>query len=149
MVYIQNGILLSHKENEIPFFYSNIDGPRSHHTKWSKSEVKWSKSLSCVPFFATPRTTHYTGVGSLSLIQGIFPTQGSNPGLSHSKQILYQLSHKGSKSEKDKYHMISLRPGIQNMTQTNLFTKPKRTHRHRKQTVSKRERGWKRDKLGA
>ena len=37
-----------------------------------------------------------TGVGSLSLLQGIFPTQGSNPGLLHCMQILYQLSHKGS-----------------------------------------------------
>ena len=33
---------------------------------------------------------------SLSLLQGIFPTQGSNPGLQHSRQILYQLSPKGS-----------------------------------------------------
>ena len=37
-----------------------------------------------------------TGVGSLSLLQGIFPTQGSNPGLPHCRQIFYQLSHKGS-----------------------------------------------------
>ena len=37
-----------------------------------------------------------TGVGSCSLPQGIFPTQGSNPGLSHCRRILYQLSHKGS-----------------------------------------------------
>ena len=35
-----------------------------------------------------------TGVGSLSLLRGIFPTQGSNPGLLHCRQILYQLSHK-------------------------------------------------------
>ena len=35
-------------------------------------------------------------VGSLSLLQGIFPTQGSNPGLLHCRQILYQLNHKGS-----------------------------------------------------
>ena len=34
-----------------------------------------------------------TGVGSLSLLQGIFPTQGSNPGLLHCRQILYQLSY--------------------------------------------------------
>ena len=34
-----------------------------------------------------------TGVGSLSLLQGIFPTQGSNPGLPHCRRILYQLSH--------------------------------------------------------
>ena len=38
-----------------------------------------------------------SGVGSLSLLQGIFPTQGLNPGLPHCRQILYQLSHKGSK----------------------------------------------------
>ena len=37
-----------------------------------------------------------TGVGSLSLLQGIFPTQGSNPGLPHCRWILYQLSYKGS-----------------------------------------------------
>ena len=37
-----------------------------------------------------------TGVGSLSLLQGIFPTQGSNPGLPHCRWILYQLSPKGS-----------------------------------------------------
>ena len=36
-----------------------------------------------------------TGVGSLSLLQGIFPTQGSNPGLLHRRWILYQLSHQG------------------------------------------------------
>ena len=37
-----------------------------------------------------------TGVGGLSLLQGIFPTQASNPGLLHCRWILYQLSHKGS-----------------------------------------------------
>ena len=37
-----------------------------------------------------------TGADSLSLLQGIFPTQGSNPGLLHCGHILYQLSHKGS-----------------------------------------------------
>ena len=34
-------------------------------------------------------------IGSLSLSQGIFPTHGSNPGLPHCRQILYQLSHTG------------------------------------------------------
>ena len=37
-----------------------------------------------------------TGVGSLSLLQEIFPTQVSNPGLPHCRWILYQLSHRGS-----------------------------------------------------
>ena len=36
------------------------------------------------------------GVGSHSLFQGIFPTQGSNPGLLHCRWILYQLSHQGN-----------------------------------------------------
>ena len=36
------------------------------------------------------------GVGSLSLLQGIFPTQGSNWSLLYCRQILYQLSHQGS-----------------------------------------------------
>ena len=37
-----------------------------------------------------------TRVGSLSLLQGTFPTQGLNPRLSLCRRILYQLSHKGS-----------------------------------------------------
>ena len=41
-----------------------------------------------------------TGVGRLSLLQGIFPTQGSNPGLPHCRRILYQLRHQGSPSGK-------------------------------------------------
>ena len=36
------------------------------------------------------------GVRSHPLLQGVFPTQGSNPGLPHCRRILYQLSHEGS-----------------------------------------------------
>ena len=39
-----------------------------------------------------------TGLGSLSFLQVIFPTQGLNPGLPHCRQILCQLSHQGSPS---------------------------------------------------
>ena len=35
------------------------------------------------------------GVGCHALLQGIFPTQGSNPGLPHCRQIHYHLSHQG------------------------------------------------------
>ena len=42
----------------------------------------------------SPYTVH--GMGSHSLLKGIFPTLGSNPGLLHCRQILYQLSHKGN-----------------------------------------------------
>ena len=37
-----------------------------------------------------------TGVGSVFLLQGFFPSQGLNPGLPHCRQLLYQLSHKES-----------------------------------------------------
>ena len=37
-----------------------------------------------------------TGVGCHFLLQGFFPTQGSNPGLLHCRQMLYRLSHQGS-----------------------------------------------------
>ena len=37
-----------------------------------------------------------TGVGTLSLLQRIFPTQESNRGLLHCRRILYQLSYEGS-----------------------------------------------------
>ena len=64
------------------------------------SEVKW-KSLSRVWLFASPwipwnSPDQNTGVGSRSLLQGIFPTQGLNQGLPYCRWILYQLSHKRS-----------------------------------------------------
>ena len=43
-----------------------------------------------------PRKPKNTGVGSLSLLQGIFLIQESNRGLLHCRQILYQLSYPGS-----------------------------------------------------
>ena len=48
------------------------------------------------------------GVGSLSLLQEIFPTQGLNPGLMRCRQILYQLSHQGSPANV-LFKIISLR----------------------------------------
>ena len=70
----------------------------------SFSEVMWSESHSVVSDSLWPHGLYSpwnspgqnTGVGSPSLLQGIFPTQGSNPGLPNCRQILYQLSHKGS-----------------------------------------------------
>ena len=72
-------------------------------SNWYCTKLSWKwKSLSCVQFFVTPWTVSMEfsrpkyWSGSLSLLQGIFPTQGSNPGLPHCRWILYQLSHKGS-----------------------------------------------------
>ena len=46
-----------------------------------------------------------TGVGNLFLLQGICPTQGSNPGLLHCRRILFHLSHKGNPFNK---HLTNL-----------------------------------------
>ena len=66
------------------------------------------ESLSHVQLFVTPwpvaarllcpwnSSGKNTGVGCHSLLQGIFLTQGSNPGFLYYKQILYHLSHQGS-----------------------------------------------------
>ena len=60
------------------------------------------KSLSCVQLFMMPWTiqsmefSRSNGGRSHSLLQGIFPTQGLNPGLPQCTRILYQLSHRGS-----------------------------------------------------
>ena len=43
-----------------------------------------------------PQKPKNTEVGSLSLLQGIFPTQESNPSLLHYRWILYQLSYQGN-----------------------------------------------------
>ena len=40
-----------------------------------------------------------SGVGCHALLQGIFPSQGLNPGLPHCRQILYHLSHQGSPTQ--------------------------------------------------
>ena len=75
--------------------------PSTHaHVLWMhynqcKVEVVQSRPTLCSPWKSPGQNT---GVGSHSLLQGIFPTQRSNPGLLHCRQILYQLSHKGRPS---------------------------------------------------
>ena len=60
---------------------------------WVKLKVAQSCPTLCSPWNSPGQNT---GVGSLSLLQGIFPTQRLNPRLPHCRRILYQLSHKGS-----------------------------------------------------
>ena len=65
--------------------------------KWNESHSVVSDSLRPYGLYSPWNSPgQKTGVGSLSLLQGIFPTQGLNPGLPHCRQILYRLSHKGS-----------------------------------------------------
>ena len=71
------------------------------HVEWSSVT---SESRSVMPDSLQPHGLYSpwnspgqnTRVGSMSVLQRIFPTQGSNPGLAHCRQILYQLSYKGS-----------------------------------------------------
>ena len=72
------------------------------HSSFLQVKVKW-KLLSRVWLFVphglyNPWNSpgQNTGVGSLSLLQGTFPTQESNQGLLHCRWFLYQLSHQGS-----------------------------------------------------
>ena len=70
----------------------------------TRSWGKWSESLLVVSASLQPHGLHSpwnslgqnTRVGSLSLLQEIFPTQGSNPGLPPCRRILYRLSHQGN-----------------------------------------------------
>ena len=83
--------------------------PENYKTLRGKHRQKVKvKSLSRVWLFATPWTVasrllhpwnfpgKSTRVGCHFLHQGIFPTQGSNPGLLYCRQTLYHLSHQGS-----------------------------------------------------
>ena len=66
--------------------------------KWINYKVKW-KSLSHVQLFETPRTIQSMEFSRPEYWSGWpFPSPGDlpNPGLLHCRQILYQLSHKGS-----------------------------------------------------
>ena len=61
---------------------------------WSESCSVMSDSLQPHGLYSPWNSPgHNTGEGSRSLLQGIFPTQGSNPGFPHCRWILYQLSH--------------------------------------------------------
>ena len=80
--------------------------PPTNKNKWKKK--KWSESESCsvVSDSLRPHGLHgprnspgqNTGVGGYSLLQGIFPTQGSNPGLPHCRRILYNKMELGKLS---------------------------------------------------
>ena len=76
------------------------------HSVWQSRSIWKKESESCSVVFSSlhphglysPWTSpgQNTAVGSLSLLQGISPTQGWNPGLPHYRWILYQLSHQGN-----------------------------------------------------
>ena len=94
-VHISQGRFIScasWRQGSVNFLPASTASPE---TSTQNSEVKVAQSCAtlCKPMDYPGQNT---GVSSLSFLQGIFPNQGSNPGLPHCRQILYQLSHKGS-----------------------------------------------------
>ena len=73
------------------------------HVLCCSQSLSWRLTL-CNPLDCSPPGSSVhgdslgrnTGVGCHSLLQGIFPTQRSNPGLLHCRQVLYHLSHQKS-----------------------------------------------------
>ena len=73
-------LVLSESESESCSVVSNFLQPHGLYSPWNSPGQN-------------------TGVGSLFLFQGIFPSQRLNPGLLHCRPILYQLSQKGSPTD--------------------------------------------------
>ena len=68
-----------------------------------------------------------TGVGCHFFFQGIFPTQGSKPGLPHCRQILYPLSHQGSQAhdKQTSSHTLSFSDALSSSdVTTHVFSQP-------------------------
>ena len=90
---------ISASENDF-FIYSLLKNKICHR----ESLLSQSCPTLCNPMdFSPPGSSVHrdslgknTGVGFHALLQGIFPTQGSKPDLSHCRQTLYHLSHQGS-----------------------------------------------------
>ena len=101
-------VLAFHCNFQTILFPASLKLPSPGFELMSSDSLSTMLSCSVVSDSATPWTVAHqaplsTGfsrqesrVGWHALLQGIFPTQGSNPGLQHCRQILYQLSHKGS-----------------------------------------------------
>ena len=102
-------VKLATKKVIVPVWWSAAGMKHYNFLKWSESCSVVSDSLWLHGLYSPLNFPgQNTGVGSLSLPQGIFPTQGSKTSLCHCRKILYQLSHKGSPqlSESWKNHYI-------------------------------------------
>ena len=91
------GIFLDQRSSSCALQWQADRQPLDHQWKWSEScsimSDPWGPHGLYNPWNSPGQNT---GEGCLSLLQGIFPTQGLNPGLPHCRQILYQLSHNWS-----------------------------------------------------
>ena len=90
-------------------YHPEMSNPAMVKVKWKEVKLlvsQWFPTL-CDPMDCSqPGSSVHgilqaknTGVGCHSLLQGIFPTQGSNPDLLHYRQISYCLNHKWKESD--------------------------------------------------
>ena len=105
MIFLEYTFFLPNLASTLP----TLPAPKELHSfvprKKGKVEVHptlcnlmdWSLPGSSVPGILQAK---YTGVGCHFLLQGIFPTQGSNPCFQHCRQILYPLRHQESPQER-------------------------------------------------
>ena len=73
-----------------------------------------------------------TGVGCYSLLQGIWSTQGSNPGLPHCRWILYQLSYQGSPPNSSTQRSVALQHHLHDLALLSLERRKMHSIKRRK-----------------
>ena len=91
-------------QNDVLFIIGDWNANVGSQETPGKSEVSQSCLTFCDPIDCSPPGSSVhgifpgmnTGVGCHFLLQGIFPTQGLNPGLPHCRQTLYHLSYQGN-----------------------------------------------------
>ena len=114
-----------------PMDYTVHGIPQARMLEWvafpfsrGSSQLRDQPGVSCIEggFFTSWDTgkPRKTGVGCLSLHQGIFPTQGLNPGFPHGRRILYQLSYQGREE-----HSVFQRKGNDHLCQRWLIGQAK------------------------
>ena len=90
MMFGENGQLHVKESNQTAFSYHEVLVALSYLTLM----IPWTVAHQAL--LSWNSLGKNTGVSSHFLLQGIFLTQGLNPGLLHCRQILYHLSHQGS-----------------------------------------------------
>ena len=101
---------------QLPLLAGFFTPPLFFFVWWKKESVRgsvmsdslWLHGLEPTrPFRPWDFPGNNTGVGSYSLLQGIFPTHALNPGLLHCRQILYCLIHQGSLGQNGKWDKMT------------------------------------------
>ena len=90
----KNQLCLSHRFATFSFVSMDLSESESHLVVSDSLQPHGLSSARLICPWNSPGQN--TGVGSHSLLEGIFLSQGSNPGLLHFRPILHHLNHQGS-----------------------------------------------------